>query len=256
MDNKLFDWSHLGGSESSLPRGYSKPLKGVFEEVGTNFSTQLGRYVSERKERLVIAGGNYSSLFFFPRLLGLFSKYDKRFKVELKLFEPGSKTDLKGVDFDILISAEYSRKRRIDLKGYLDMGYQVSDVFMEDYCYLGAAKSAIEKYGSIQGVLNNLPLLVARSVVSSDKNKAFNWNFKPKGREDEQPRIISDQFFLSYQMMKLGYGIWLKIDSMCDPGIIKIEDKPRLSIYRYVVYRDKKYQPLVDKMIKIIRRIR
>jgi len=188
--------------------------------------------------------------------VNLFSEYDKRSKIELKLFEPGSKSDLKGVDFDILFAAEYSRKRRIDMRAYIDMGYHVSDIFMEDYSYFAVSKNAFDQYGSVEGVLDNMPLLVARLVVSSEKSKVFNWNFKPKGKKDEQPRVVSDQFFLSYQMMKLGYGIWFYTDSMQDSDLVKIEEKPRLCTYRYIVYKDKKYQQLVDKIIKIIRGIK
>jgi len=252
MDNsKQFDWSYLSGS--NLPSGHAKALGEVFEEVGTNFNAQLSKYASQRKERLIIAGGSYSSLFFFPRLLNLFDEYDKRYKVELKLFEPSSKSDLKGVDFDIMFAAEYSVKRGIDMKLYLDMGYQVSDIFMEDNSYFAVSKEAFKKYGSVEGILDSMPLLSSRSVVSSEKNKVFSWYFKPKGKGNEKPRIISDQFFMSYQMMKLGYGIWFYTDSMCDPDIVKIEEKPRLCTYRYIVYKDKRYQPLVEKIIRRIK---
>lgn len=275
-DDGMFDWSHLSDTENikkedcQAPKKFdwsylsdinnnkgecSQALKNVFNEVVSDFDAKLSKHTSDRRQRLVIAGGNYSSLFFFPRLLKTFALYDKRFKIELKLFEPSSKSDLKGVDFDILFAAEYSKKRKVvDMRTYVDMGYHVSDIFMEDYSYFAVTKTALEKYGNVEGVVNNLPLLVARSILSSEKQKVFNWNFKPKGKEGEMPKIVSDQFFFSYQMMKLGYGIWFYTDSLCDPDIVKIEEKPRLCTYRYIVYKEKAYRPLVDKMIKVMKR--
>ena len=219
-------------------------------EINLNFKS------SNRKSHLEISGGNTTFCFVLPSLFQLIQKAHVHIPLALRLCEHSDGLEA-GVDI-VLAVAEMSLNNRafFELKDFF--GYKISRKFFDDRAYLCASAGYVGKFGRECALKSHYILSgrMSHDLRASQYVDKF-YSYKPEGREDDIPRIISDQYFMSCLFMKHSAGIWQYFASCgYDSNLSVISDSNYLMIMkRFFAINsklDKKFNRVIRKGISLL----
>lgn len=236
-------------------------LKQAFEKMRNKWSKELAsKFQQPKKSHFQISGGNVTFCFVLPKTVKLIQKKFPYLPICLRSIEggPGGALDM-GVDITFTALKASSKGSVIFEKEPKDFkDFQVSRKMYEDKSYLCAASDIVRKSNKNE-VLNKLNILLGRLHSLEEKNEEDQfYAFKPQKREDEEPKIISDQFFMSYLFMLHSAGIWHTFTSSgLNPKISRLQDS-HVSLFerRFISSKNlaQKYNHLINKTIKFLKK--
>lgn len=167
---------------------------------------------SKPKSHLEISGGNYTYSLVLPYLIPRIQKMYPLLPVRLSLFEINDGSRLHQQDAEIALRGdlvgdeENNRRASINAK---NAGYFADRKKINDAMYLAASIEFVEKFGDPKYALDFGALLFERYYVDSLNVLRANpiYSMLPKSRQDEDPRLSVDQYYMKYFLMQEAVGI-------------------------------------------------
>jgi len=224
-------FSHLGRVAHSLSRTLRNSIADCFD--------------LRSGDRISISAGNVTSVFSLPKALAVIAKrlpntpfIAKRVESALTIW----KDELARNKVDIMLCV-------LNVRDGVEEGYlsklvdfsknRVARRYIDDPGYLACARSVLETYTK-EECLHSGNLLFGRlttGVGLRSTNDDFYFSL-PRDRANEEPRIISDYYFMSFIFMKEGAGIWHTFSPSHDKSnCVRLGDEPITVLRRQLIAR-------------------
>jgi len=195
-------------------------------------------------DRVSISAGNVTSVFSLPKALRDFMRRSPNIPVFAKLVEPAmsvwkdvfeqSNVDimLVGLNIQYAINPGYLR----ELVDFSTM--KVSRRFFDDPGLITFGRLHSENLNKKE-IMEKENLLFGRMQPGVDSRDYKGFYFSaPKNRINEEPRVISDHYFMSVLFMESGAGIWHTFGlSFNKRKHLTLDDEPVALIRRYLISR-------------------
>ena len=230
-------------------------LANVFQEMKEKW-TQKAQAIfrEEEKTHLEIAGGNYTFFFILPHAIKWIRNRHRFLPVSINLFELGGSIGLHDQSADIIITG---RSDLLSREIMSQDGYVANRQTSSDAMFLAASKESIEFFGNKLNTLLKHDILFRRDYANSQVELVPLYSAAPQGREDERPRVVVDQYFLKYLLMRNSVGIGEIYCSMSyEDSIDCLIDAPVARYERFcIIKRDLpvRYRWLSRRLINVLR---
>lgn len=182
-------------------------LKKVLSHMKQKWEKEINKEFSFRKKtHFQISGGNVTFCFVLPHTVKFMQENFPHLPVHLRLVEGGARVALgKGSD---IICVAFTDKKETTFDTSAFKTHDISRRVYEDESYLCAALDHVKEKGLAE-TLNGHNILFGRLYPSEEGvyGDEF-YSFRPEGRDNEEPAIVSDQYFMSHLFMIHKGGIW------------------------------------------------
>lgn len=261
LDNfpKNEELSCLGGA-LKISASKFKHLKQISRKLGRNWKGYVRSSFSlDSSKKLTVGAGTVTSFFSVPRPVSLFAKKFPRIPLFFKRID--SSVEIwkdQFVEHKVDIMFGVSKSDLAQKPGYLRnmVDFSLASVykgFQFDHGYLAASKNEVLK-SSVNKLLAKGNILFGRlkNDFKDYSNNGFYFS-SPKGREDENPRVIADHYFINYLLMLEGAGIWHVFSSFSDKkDFTALSKEPLVTLKRHVIFKKKlpkKFQGLLRTLV-------
>jgi hypothetical protein len=224
-------------------------LTPIFEEIKQKYTKEINAWLNKDKKSLKIAGGSYTFFFVLPEIFKFASDEYPLMPIELVMENIRTAKELADNDADLILGGYYSDSNgNFHVEDYPFSNIQTTHYIMrkrfDDRICLGVSKNALFEFEDVNAVLNYHDILFSRLDEAGEKK--YLYAPTPKNREEEDPRVVVDSYFMSYLMMQQNVGIADVLSSMnkSDTDNLLVVDNSILSIARRMVFYKKKAKHL------------
>jgi len=236
---KLFHRGNYNASNTT-----SEVLKPIFSSIKQRYTKQIVDAFSDNKNHVKMAGGGYTFFFVLPKLLKFASCKYPFLPIELVLEEIRSDEELDLIDCDFVVSGYYIGSNENAFLGLSNMKYSLTRKYFDDKVFLASSKKSLEEFGSKKNLLDNHHMVFGRiNEYEDNEKKYYIYSFRPRGREDESPKVVIDSYFMAHLLMIQGVGIWHTFSSFHPTNtdnVLVFEDEGALSVIRrFVLYKNR-----------------
>ncbi len=242
----LDDFSNMNKSKIFFNGEYSpsvstiETLKPIFEDIKKRYSKQIRDLFENDSQHVILAGGIYSFFFCLPKMLKFISHKYPLLPIRLVFQNINSVEALVESNLDFVSTVVYPNVNEESFYGIKKTNYVRSRKFFEDKNYLAIGTKAAAEYDSIEDALKYHDILFGR--FDDDGDKRYLYSVSPEGREDENPRVVVDSYFMVYLMMRENAGIGMGMESMSyqeRENLLILKDRVLSRPNRFVVFKNR-----------------
>lgn len=237
-------------------------LNSLAKKMNQNWKEKIkNKFGLDSGQRFVISAGNMTSAFVLPNALSFFASRFPRVPILAVRLESAVRVwsdELLKHDVDLMICVlNVATGVKIDyLKDLVDFSkIKVFRNYVDDKGLLVVAKSKLSKFDK-DFLLKNDNILFGRIKPGISLANDNFYSSAPKGREKEQPKIISEHYFMSYLLMEQEVGIWHTFNNSFDKNKHAIlDDKPLAVLRRHTICKAdlaKKFNCVSSKITRYI----
>jgi len=233
--------------------------KREFAQLNAKYTKIINDFVEEisgeQKTHLTIAGGNYTFFFVLPQVISWVRKKYPFLGVHIQLFERGGSAALNEQNADIVLTSESNDLRLSDEIAY-DAGYHKTRFNIMDIVFFAASRSALHTFGDSSNVLKMHNTLFSRlyATHSSEVEKVRLYSVIP--RVGVIPKVLVDQYFLEYLLMRDDVGIGYLYSSMnVRNDVIVIREECIEKFKRFVIVKNslkRRYSSIGRRLLKTL----
>lgn len=222
-------------------QGFSMILFEKIEEFENSLSEKFEKQ-PKPKQWMWLSGGNYTCDIFLPYMLKRIQKHFPQHKFKLGLAEIGNYKGLAEIEQEIILSGHYKNSNIFEMrKAAKDSGYYMDrSYFFKDKAFIAGPSALVKNPNDKIHMLSKFPLLKGRYFRDSSMKNIITVKYRltPRGREKEDPFLVSDKFYYSYILMRHQIGLWITFDSApIDKEVVKLENIEKSELERKVIFK-------------------
>jgi hypothetical protein len=259
-DEKLF---HVG--KLTLSHMQRQNLSKIFKELSAKHLPGLEAFIDSiqqpRETHLEISGGNYTASIILPHIIGQAKKLHPNLPMKISLFEIGDGTMLYEKNPHIAMRGDLlgdDENNAIVLFKAQSAGYIVNRRTIHDAMFFAASTQMVEEFGGIKETLDLADLLVGREYVDySSLLRTFHaYSAIPQERQNIEPRVEVDHYYMKYLLMIASAGIGHVHETMhINKNVIILNPEPFARYVRFCLMKkkvNKRYKNLMKSLMGIL----
>jgi len=190
-----------------------------FSDLKAKYSKILNEFVEEangkKKTHLTLAGGSYTFFFVLPSVLSWISRKYPFLGVELQLFERGGPAKLQEQNADIVLTTRSLGGTSLPREDIEQANYSMTRKSTPDVLFLATSKEAISSFGSTDMALKLQDVIFSRLYSTHNTTvETIRWYPTAPAGRGGSPRVVVDQYFLEYMMLRNAVGLGYLVTTM------------------------------------------